>query len=492
MPVAADPIAIHASQEETPVIPELPPVPPPVDQEKPAPPAPVDSSANIDLSSTELKSLADTVASLETTTQEAVVEESQAFKPRPIGEVIESLLNRKSTEIEAEPTMGSSVLESKNENKSALGMDLDLSATCSTEGVLDRLESKFASSNGTEKDSDSSRMSTMEANLAKAYSHFLQASENRKRQAEENDMHIEDIPPKVNKSFLGDGLGISLDMDYDLDLMIKKKSPSFVSNSPSPVKSNSSPIRGSYQPPEIRTLGSGRRSPISRRTLGGTFDHSRTSPISSLRDLKDPYYHSRGSPDRYSPPRRHNSRHNSPEMDNAFDDDRLSSSPEAPNLIDDDFDEMKPDFATANTNFRKSPRDIVDDSPSFGDTEPLGSPKRPIRKNSFEDKFEGSSRGRSFSPPLSLSLNSESSSSWNHRLPRNNLPQPSFKRKLKYCNKDDCTAKFERQYPEYYEHYKSVHGIRNGVPCAENKCSFIARGPENLRNHIKARHPDTL
>ena len=478
---AVDPTTGQPITEEVPVVPRLPAE----EQQKVPPPLPPTEEyvAKVELSTSELKSLADTVASLENTTKEEPKEENQIenqTKPRPIGEVIESLLNRKKTPTESD--MNASFSTVKSEDKSALGMNLDLGCAVSTEGVLDRLESKFASSNEAEKTEDISRMSTMEANLAKAYSHFLQAAENRKRQSEtekrEGDSDCAEISPKVSRNTLGDGLGISLDMEYDMDLMIKKPSPS-------PVKSSPSPIKSSYPTFDARTVGSSfgreQRSPIAHRSF---FDRSPNCGDVSPRDRMSP------SP---PPPRPQIiSREASPDMGTAFDDDRLSSSPEAPNVIDDDVDNSNFD-APDDNNFDMSPpsnsRGRI--PPPMEDLDP--DTQRGRDRRSFDDM------DRSYSPPpMSLNLNStknsESSLSWNQNSRSANNWKPA--RKFKYCNKfrseEGCPAKFERQYPDYYEHYKAEHGLRNGVPCVEGKCKYIARGLENFLNHIKARHPDTL
>ena len=407
------------------------------------------NAINFSISEEQFNTLAQTVASLENQTQTP--------KPEPIGTVIERLMNRGKAEEAA-------AAELKQESASALGISLEMDSN--PEGILDRLETKFSASTPMKSESDETTSgSKLEANLAKAYSHFLQASESRKRTSSFDDENEPEKCPSVKKQTrktFDVGLGISLDINYDSSLA---ETPHETSLNSSGFEASQSQNSGrSDSPPGISIAR-----PLSPFNL---MDRQSSPTISPKHEEYSPFKIRR---QKFTPPRFESSdrRSASPLQMDDDDIDRRSSSPEAPPVMIEDDDDAKNslDF-TGNSRYSPSPPRMNDsfDNPPISSRSSLSSFKL-NDTGSFNSSFSGGGRRGG-------------QSSFQRRKPmycRTKIPSMSKAPMV-------CDERFFVQYPDYFEHQKAIHGLRNGIPCIEQKCHYTAPGLDQFLNHIKARH----
>ena len=416
-----------------------------------------DAGANVHMTEEQLKSLAQTVASLENQTQ------GDLSQKEPIEKVIAKLMNQGKSEDRKGDRL-------KQQAVTALGISLEMDPN--PEGILDRLETKFSASSTIKSETTDSNEKTgsLEANLAKAYSHFLQASESRKRDSStlESDSHSEIGSPKkpVRKTF-DVGLGISLDINYDASLALSKDEDT-PHNSSFDDSQKLSP-RHSYSPPprELHERTS--------RPFYDPYGKSR-SPVSS-QDSRNNYSPGSQNRRRLSPQGMisHDSRGRSPsppQMDNDDDFDRRSSSPEAPPVLIDDEDNVSKPAARPPLS-RNSPSPPRDNTFDDDNDDPFGRP-------------EGTKPSGPSGRPPGLGFNSRGDfggNSWSQRKP------PVYCRVK--VGKERCNERFFDVFPNYLDHCKLVHNLKTGIPCLENKCQYIAPGVDQFMNHMKARHTET-
>merc|ERR1712226_1149807 len=485
---------------------------------------------NVQISSEQLKSLAQTVASLEGQA------EGNGKQQQPIQKVIDQLMSQ-GRAAESRAQMERMKGQETQQNVSALGISLEMDPHPG--GILDRLETKFSSSTPHKSDlgaggtsSSTAGGSQLEANLAKAYSHFLTASETRKRDSSSiHDMDgAEDgseagTPKKkpVRKTF-EIGLGVSLDIDYDASLTLPKEedtrhNSSFEDNSSQHLSPQRYSGRVVYSPPLTQNyedssswsryhndLYGSSRGPITRQ--GGTADNNRSlSRYALLED--DPFQASGVSSNRpppFSPSRGHEppfaaARHemhrkspSPPHMDANLDDDfdRRSSSPEAPAPILDDNDE------TGNNTSKIS--NHLSSSSMMG--------RNQQGNSSFDDDTRG---GEESPPPFGAPPPSNSSTTrqpfeYNRGLSNSSQSGPPAaperkKELILWCRVRNgpasapCNHRSIGVSPDYYEHCKEMHNNKAaGIPCPEmlpkpkTKCYYKAPGAEQMLNHIKAKH----